>query len=322
MDLEELILRYYSNLFKYFSFILSIFIFFYFIIAINYKKILKENLYLKIEKGSNINSISNNVFKDNFILDKYIYDISLKILNKINKVHYGVFDLKENYSFFKIYSIITKPSNVNLKITIVEGWQKYQLDDYISKYFLKTNTINYDIILADTYIIKSANNFESLLNFMIDKKISFIKKNNKSELLRNYTFKELMIIASLVEKEAKNDHDKKLISSVIFNRLEKNMKLQIDASVIFALTNGNKKFDRKLLLRDLKYKHPYNTYHIKGLPPDLISYVGIKTIEIVLENYKTDFLFYFFDKNEDRHIFTKNYSEHILKLNEYRKTKK
>ena len=246
----------------------------------------------------------------------------MKVLNKINKIHYGEFNLKKNYSFYKIYSTIAQPSNVNIKITIVEGWQKYQLEDYLSKFFLKTKKIAYDEIIADTYVIKSANNFENLLNFMIRKKKFFESKNNKSKLLEKYTFKELMIIASLVEKEAKNNHDKKFISSVIFNRLEKNMKLQIDASVIFALTNGNKKFDRKLLLSDLKYQHPYNTYHIKGLPPDLISYVGIKTIEIVLENYKTDFLFYYFDKNEDKHIFTKNYSEHKLKLNEYRKTKK
>ena len=322
MDLEEQILRYYSNLFKYFLFIFIVLFLFYFIFTINYKKILKEDLYLKIDKGSNINLIFDNIFQKNSILDKYIYFLSLKVLNKINKVHYGAFNLKKNYSFYKIYSIIAQPSNVNLKITIVEGWQKYQLEDYLSKHFLETKKIDYDAIIADTYLIKSANNFESLLNFMVSKKKFFENENNKSNLLKKYTFKELMIIASLVEKEAKNNHDKKFISSVIFNRLEKNMKLQIDASVIFALTNGNKKFDRKLLLSDLKYQHPYNTYHIRGLPPDLISYVGIKTIEIVLENYKTDFLFYYFDKNEDKHIFTKNYSEHKLKLNEYRKTKK
>ena len=72
---------------------------------------------------------------------------------------------------------------------------------------------------------------------------------------------------------------KKKISSVIFNRLKKNMKLQIDATVLFALTNGEYDLDRNLTLRDLKINHPYNTYFIRGLPPKPIAYVGTKTID-------------------------------------------
>ena len=74
------------------------------------------------------------------------------------------------------------------------------------------------------------------------------------------------------------------------------MKLQIDATVIFALTNGNNELNRKLTFKDLKIDHKYNTYKYKGLPPSPISYVGTKTIEIVLENYKTEYLFYFFQQ--------------------------
>ena len=107
-------------------------------------------------------------------------------------------------------------------------------------------------------------------------------------------------------------------SSVIFNRLNKGMKLQIDATVVFALTNGNFDLKRKLLLNDLKINHPYNTYIYKGLPPKPISFVGKKTIDIIFENYKSDFLFYFFDKSLKRHIFSTNYKNHIKKLNEYR----
>ena len=96
------------------------------------------------------------------------------------------------------------------------------------------------------------------------------------------------------------------------------MKLQIDASVIFAVTNGNYELKRKLLLSDLKINHPYNTYLHHGLPPKPISYVGKETLDIIFENYKTDFLFYFFNNSLNRHIFSKTYSEHKKKLNEYR----
>ena len=68
--------------------------------------------------------------------------------------------------------------------------------------------------------------------------------NNK--LLNEYSINDIMTIASLVEKEGINDNDKRLISSVIFNRLNKKMKLQIDASTIFSITRGKFKFGRKL----------------------------------------------------------------------------
>ena len=130
-----------------------------------------------------------------------------------------------------------------------------------------------------------------------------------------------MIIGSLLEKEGFDEEDKKIISSVIFNRLKKGMRLQIDATVLYSITNGNYDLGRKLLLTDLKIKHPFNTYVNKGLPPKPISYVGRKTLDIVFENYNTEFLFYFFDKSLNRHVFSKNFYEHKEKLNEYRSKK-
>ena len=130
-----------------------------------------------------------------------------------------------------------------------------------------------------------------------------------------------MVIGSLIEKEGYGAEDKKMISSVILNRLNKNMKLQIDATVLYAITNGKYDLKRKLLLSDLKIQHPYNTYFIQGLPPKPISYVGKKTLDLIFENYKSDFLFYFYNNSLKRHIFSKTYNEHKKKLSEYRNKK-
>ena len=124
-----------------------------------------------------------------------------------------------------------------------------------------------------------------------------------------------------MEKEGLDKQDMKKIYSVIQNRLNKKMKLQIDATVLYSITNGEYNLNRKLLISDLKVKNPYNTYLYKGLPPEPISYVGKKTLDIVFENYKSDFLFYFYNKSLKRHVFSTNYKEHITKLNEYRKGK-
>ena len=79
---------------------------------------------------------------------------------------------------------------------------------------------------------------------------------------------------------------------------------------------------KSLTYNDLKIKHPYNTYFIRGLPPGMICYVGKSTIESVLENIKSDYLFYFYNILEEKHIFSKNFEEHKYKLYEYRKQKK
>ena len=102
------------------------------------------------------------------------------------------------------------------------------------------------------------------------------------------------------------------------NRLNNNMKLQIDATVLYAITDGKYNLDRKLLLSDLKFDDPYNTYKYKGLPPKPISYVGRQTIDIIFENNNTDFLFYFFNNSLNRHIFSNNYEDHRKKLYEFR----
>ena len=138
---------------------------------------------------------------------------------------------------------------------------------------------------------------------------------------QRYSFYEILIIGSLLEKEGIDYEDKRKIYSVIMNRLKKNMKLQIDATVIFSLTGGNRDLERNLTYDDLKNKSDYNTYMNYGLPPGPISYVGHKTIELIFEDYKTDYLFYFYNSLENKHIFSLNYKDHLKRLNEYRSKK-
>ena len=106
---------------------------------------------------------------------------------------------------------------------------------------------------------------------MINTRDIFFNKFKNHELLEKYTIDEIMVIASLIEKEGKTEHDKRLISSVIFNRLDKNLKLEIDATTIFSITKGKYKFNRKLTYMDLKIKDNYNTYFIRGLAKLIIQ---------------------------------------------------
>jgi len=314
LDLEEQTLRYYLSLFSVIVFL----IYSYYIVQFQF--LFNDQRIIKIIKGDSISKISEKIIVDKKYFQKSIYYLLIKFSNKyISPINYGDFLIEKNSNIFSVLKTISEPSNINYKITIIEGWEKYQLTDYLKNFFVLQTTIDYDTLLADTYHVNSSNSLDEFSDFLkLDKKRFFDKFQN-SELLNLYTEKEILIISSLIEKEAKNIYDKRLIASVILNRLKKKMRLQIDATVIFALTEGKFKLNRKLSLSDLKIQHPFNTYYINGLPPDLISYVGPETVKIVLEYPKSDYLFYFYNIIEKKHIFSKNFNEHKTKLNEYRK---
>jgi len=275
---------------------------------------------IKIKKGTSINNVSLLVLNDKSYLEINIFKIYLYLYNfYIDNINYGEFKLIKNSNFLDIVKVISKPSNVYYKFTVIDGWQNYQLKNYMMTNFGASENINYQDILADTYKYNSTDTLENIYKQMIKNKKNLFQDYYDNALLKIYSINEIMTIASLIEREGINDNDKRLISSVIFNRLNKNMKLQIDASTIFSITKGKFKLTRKLQHNDLKIKDKYNTYYIYGIPPNPICYVGRKTIEIVLENYKSEFLFYFYNHELKRHIYSKTYNEHKRKLKQYRK---
>ena len=321
--MEEQIQRYCFRLIKkklFIFFIIFLFFSFSFSFSFLFKSSINKEKIIEIEKGTSINEISSLILNDKSFFDKKIFNIYLRIYDLfIDNINYGEFKLNKNSSLIDIVDIISKPSNVFYKFTVIDGWQGYQLDNYMKSNFGTSVTIDYQDILADTYNYKSTDTLDKIIKLMHKNKNQLFNNYDGNILLKEYSINEIMTIASLVEREGMNDNDKRLISSVIFNRLNKNMKLQIDASTIFSVTKGKFKFARKLKHNDLRINDIYNTYFIYGLPPNPICYVGRKTIEIVLENYKSDYLFYFYDINLKKHIFSKNYDNHRKKLLAYRK---
>jgi UPF0755 protein len=311
--LEGQILRFYSKVFSIFLIFVVYFIYIFLI-----KEIVFKNEYLVIKKNQSYQSIIDYNIKD-FSMNLYFFKTALRLmlLNDI-KIHHGKFKINKNFNFIKLIKLITLPGNYYEKITIVEGWEKKELNNILKSNFKKFEELDYSEVIADTYLYSQNSSF---VEFKSKLKIKYKELKNKykdEKLLRKFTFKEILIIGSLLEKEGLDYEDKRKIYSVIINRLNKKMKLQIDATVIYAITEGYENFDRKLTYKDLKIKHIFNTYFIRGLPPEPISYVGNKTIELIFENYKTDYLFYFYNSLENKHIFSKNYKNHLIKLNEYR----
>ncbi len=125
------------------------------------------------------------------------------------------------------------------------------------------------------------------------------------------SFHQHVIMASLIEREARMDEDRPYIASVIFNRLEKGIPLQIDATVNFALNNW-----RRLTHADYTTDHPYNTYKIKGLPPGPIASPRIESLLATFQAPDTDY-FYYVHKGDGHHAFAETYAQHQANVGRY-----
>ncbi len=127
--------------------------------------------------------------------------------------------------------------------------------------------------------------------------------------------REALIVASLIEREAETDEDRPKIAGVIYNRLKKNMRLQIDATVQYALPEHK----GRLLFADLKVNSPYNTYLHAGLPPGPICSPGLPSLKAALAPETNDYLFYVQGEAKG-HVFAKTFAEHRANIARVRRS--
>jgi UPF0755 protein len=130
--------------------------------------------------------------------------------------------------------------------------------------------------------------------------------------------KEIVTLASMVEKETGHPEERPVIAAVFRNRLKKGMRMECDPTVIYGLQCINPSFDERLRKRHLQKKTPYNTYRIKGLPPGPICNPGRASIRAALNPADVDFL-YFVSRNDGTHKFSRTFTEHLHAVNKFQR---
>ena len=132
---------------------------------------------------------------------------------------------------------------------------------------------------------------------------------------RGLPMRDVVILASLIEKETGAPDERPLIASVFLNRLRIGMRLETDPSVIYGIPD----FDGNLRRRDLENaENRYNTYRISGLPPGPIANPGAASLRAVVEPARTEYL-YFVSRNDGSHTFSKTYAEHLAAVNRFQR---
>lgn len=168
-------------------------------------------------------------------------------------------------------------------------------------------------LYPDTYSFhrgtKEANLIRAMVRQFRKKAVETLKSGGKSGSLSPY---QILVLASIIEKETGAGHERPLISAVFHNRLKIKMRLASDPTVIYGIND----FDGNLKRIHLRTKTPYNTYKMRGLPPTPIANPGMGSINAALSPAKVKYL-YFVAKGDGTHFFSKNFKTHKRAVYKY-----
>lgn len=287
-----------------------------------------------VENGENAKSVAKNLKNANLIKSELLFSLKLKTTNSATKIRSGTFNLNTGMSLSSIVKkLTTEGGGESFVLTVPEGYSAEQIaqkleDDGImsGSEFLSALSDEYGYAFIEK--IPEGDYKYKLQGFLFPQTYEFFKNATAHEIIDtmlkefekqyskiadiNSLDYDTIILASLVEREAKLDSERGKIAGVIKNRLAENMLLQIDATVVYAISDGLYNVS-KVYYKDLENSSPYNTYKYKNLPVGAICNPGIKSIKAALMPDIHKYKFYHTDesKNDGSHIFTENYTDHM-----------
>jgi UPF0755 protein len=256
----------------------------------------------------------------------------------------GQYQLRQTMNLEEIIGALQRAQQNEIRVTIGEGWRLEQIAQYLSQNGLSTyedltkamtGAYPYSILsekpagaslegylFPDTYRMDprwSAEQIVDLLVKTMDQR--FTPEMRQQAKSAGLSVHQVLTIASMIEREAVLDSERPTIASVILNRLAKNMPLQVDSTVQYALgyDKAQKRWWPNLKIEQLnKVDSPYSTYKNRGLPPGPIASPRLASIQAVVQPPQTPYL-YWFAKGDNSHAFAATYEEHLENQKKYQK---
>ncbi|GKX31162.1 hypothetical protein SH1V18_36420 [Vallitalea longa] len=288
---------------------------------------------IKIPKGTSSKEIAKILHDNELINNTYYFLVYTKLSGKDN-FQYGNYTLNTGMTDEEIARILTTQGakKETIKFTIPEGYTVAQIAKKLSKenickeseFLDAVNNIAYDYKFTDkipdrnlklqgylfpsTYEIYTDATAKDIVSIMLKQFDKVFKDEyyDRAEEL-GYSIDDIITIASIIEREVRVDEEREMVASVIYNRLDKPMKLQMCSTVMYALGKPRE----RLLLSDLDIKSPYNTYLNSGLPAGPIANPGERSIEAALYPAESDYLYFSLRNAETgEHEFNENLEAH------------
>ena len=289
----------------------------------------KENVIVDIPKKATGRDIGDMLAEKGVIRNSSVFRWFLFLSGKSQKLQSGHYRIHQGLTVKEAIEELQSGRGEMVCVTVPEGYTVRQTAELLKKagisggtdffetaavygpfaYMYGPETANLrgeGFLFPDTYEIPKDYTAKQICDLMYKRTDEMLSPGLREKAKeKNLTVYALVTIASMVEREAKFKEDQEPISAVILARLQKDMPLQIDATVQYALGENKP----ELTVADTRVDSPYNTYIRKGLPPGPVGSPGIEAVRAVLAAEPGEYLYYV-AQPDGHHIFTKTYEEH------------
>ncbi len=269
---------------------------------------------IAFEKGQSIQSFASKLKEEKVVSSGNLLISMIVLLGDEKKVKAGsyFFHKSDGVLFIAKRLLVGDFGIAPVKITIPEGFNRFQIADRLAEllpnfnvnlFLEKTENLE-GTLFPETYFFMLDDDPNTVVEKMTNTFEEKISENFKEES-KEKTWKDTLILASIVEKEVRGETDKKIVAGIFQNRLKIGMALQADSTLAYVTGKDS----LSLTSADLKLKNEYNSYTNKGLPPTPIGNPGIEAIEAVLNPTPNNYLYFLTDKSGDVY-YAKTFEEH------------
>lgn len=277
-----------------------------------------------VPKGQSIRKIASNLKEAGLIKDQVAFFTYVRFSSLGPSIQAGNFRLTKSMDVSTIAKELTH-GTIDVWVTIIEGWRAEEIAFTLSQNlgipegeFLRYSQEGY--LFPDTYLIPKEATAAAVINLIIDNfnrrvEKSIIEKGKKQGL----NLHQIIILASIIEREVRNSEDRSIITGILLKRLREGWPLQADATIQYALgyqADEKTWWKKNLTIEDLQIDSPFNTYKYTGLPPGPISNPGLSAISAVVSPKTTDFWYYLSDKEGKTH-YAQTRKEHEENIEKY-----
>jgi UPF0755 protein len=280
-------------------------------------------LVVQVPKGAGLKDTSRLLALHGAIDNEFIFRLGARYRREDRAMRYGEYRIPAGTSMEEVLAMLVEGRTVGHKVTVPEGLTSFQIVELLrGSEFLTGEIVDVPAegsLAAETYTVERNQSRSEVLKQMAELQAAVLAEAWEKRLpdLPLASPEEVLVLASIVEKETGVAEERARVASVFINRLKRGMKLQSDPTVVYGITGGKGPLGRGLRRSELDRETPYNTYVIDGLPPTPIASPGRSAIMAVVNPEETGFL-YFVADGTGGHVFAETLQEHNRNVEKWR----